>query len=327
MSTIQHREDATLPFLGNGETDDLTGRPIRDGLSDCRKKLRWLIGNPPQNLALPMVITPSMAQVMMERNKDDEWQNRPSSESGLRRYARSMLKGWKYTGETIIFSKSGRLLNGQHRLLACIQASVAFPCLVAFAVEDDAFKFMDSGLARTAGHIFAIEGILNYNFAAAVARIVYSYQSTTSWNGKTERYLESDELLEFYYRHTGIQDSHKYGRMLNSPDKANKAKSLMPQRWGGALHYICSRKSKSDADNFFAKIATGVGITSNRDVTYKIRNKLLANAGENPGNKEADVYIAAYTVKAWNAWRRGEKREYLRWRGNQAPNEPFPRAV
>lgn len=321
MSTLQHREPSTFPSAGNGELDLLESKAVAaspTGLSDCRKKLRWLIGNPPENMALPMSIGPAMAQAMMERNKNDEWQNRPQSDKGLKRYIEAMRRGWQYTGETIVFSGSGRLLNGQHRLVACINAGVRFPCLVAFDVPDDAFKFMDIGIRRTAGHIFSIEGIKNANLVAAIARIVYSYQSSNSWGGRVFSEVENDDLLEFYYKHEGIQRSLKHARLLHD---------LLVKRWAGACHYICAQKNRAEADEFFECIATGLKLDKKTDPRYVARKRLIDNRGKNPGDKQADAYLAAYVMKAWNARRRGEPLNFIKWRTEQNPNEVFPRAI
>lgn len=269
---------------------------------------------------MPMLINPPMAQAMMERNVDDEWKNRPQSKKGLKRYIEAMRKGWQYTGETIIFSLSGRLLNGQHRLVACIEAQRPFPCLVSFGVDPDAFKFMDIGIARTAGHIFAIEGVTNSNLVAAAIRIVYQYMHDRSWAGQ-HSYIENDDLLSFYWDHRDIQRSLKFGRRLQSHEP-----SLLPQRWGAALHYICALKNRGEADAFFESVATGIGITSSSEQTNRIRKKLLANA-KKTSDRDAEVYLAAYLIQAWNAHRLGDKREAFRWRGGQNPNQAFPRAI
>lgn len=289
------------------------------GLSESRKKLRWLLSCPPTNNALRMVITPSMAAAMMEHNADEEWNNRPQSSRGLRRYVAAMQRGWKYTGEPIIFSVTGRLLNGQHRLAACIQANTSFECLIVFCVEDDAFKYMDIGVVRTAGHIFGIADIPNYNIAAAIARILYSYTTKTHWDGRTAE-VENDELLDFYYQHEGIQQSITIGRRMGS-------EGLLPPRWGGFVHYVCAQKHRSQADEFFERVATGVGITKKTDPAHTIRQRLLKNARSGHGDRDADIFLAAYTLQAWNAHRKGEVRAIYRWRGAQNPHENFPRAI
>lgn len=286
-------------------------------ISEHRKKLRWLIMNPPGD-GKRMTVTPEMAAVMMERNADDEWRNRPHSEKGAARYERSMKKGWKYTGETIIFSESGRLLNGQHRLMACIRAGVPFECLFAFGISEDAFKFMDTGIARSAGHIFAIENIPNANQVAAAARLLYGYKRSQAWEGRAPD-VENDDLLSFYELHPRLQDALSPARQLYE-------ERLMPFRWGTFCFYICAEKSRQEAERFFETLATGLGIATKRSPIYMVRKRLLENARVTNG-KLSDAHVGAYLIKAWNAQRSGTPLGVIKWRTEQSPSEPFPRAI
>lgn len=307
-----------LNMLGFGsENKTPVAVTAHKSVSDAKKKLRWQINNPPDDLARRWVITPDMAEAMLERNSDDEWHNRPGSEKGILRYARAMQRGWKLTGEPIIFSKSGRLLNGQHRLMACGRSGVSFETIVVFGIDDDAFKFMDIGVSRSAGHIFAIEDVPNYNIAAAIARLLFGYVASSTWEGRSPE-VENDTLLNFYYQHERIQDSIAVARKLY-------ADRLMPYRWAGFCHYICAAKNRSEANEFFEQVASGVGFTSKNSPAYKLRAKLLSSA-RSSSEKLSESTIGAYTIKAWNAHRRDESLRSFVWRTAQAPNEQFPRA-
>lgn len=302
---------------GNGNIKSNKDGVDRREVSDARKKLRWQINNPPPDLAKHWIVGPDMAEAMLERNSDDEWHNRPGSEKGILRYSRAMQRGWKLTGEPIIFSKSGRLLNGQHRLMASARSGVTFETLVVFGIDDDAFKFMDIGVSRTAGHIFAIEDIPNYNIAAAIARLLFGYMASSAWEGRSAE-VENDTVLSFYYEHPRIQDSIVAARKLYQD-------RLMPYRWAGLCHYVCAAKNRGEADQFFEQVATGIGFSNKNSPAYKLRAKLLASA-RSSSEKLNEVTIGAYTIKAWNAHRSGAAMRSFIWRTAQTTNEPFPRA-
>lgn len=292
--------------------------PSNSKASEHRKKLRWLIDSPPADLAKVLTITPELAEAMMERNKSDEWHNRPYSRRALARFAKAMKSGrWILTGEPIIFSKSGNLLNGQHRLMACIESGVSFKSLVVFAIDDEAFKYMDTGTARTAGHIFAIDNIPNANQAAAAARLLFGYKARNNWDGHAPD-VDNDVLVQFYYQHERLQDALGPARELY-------AERLVPFRWGAFLFYICAEKHREQARDFFSKVANGVGLTSKTSPAYLIRKRLSDNA-RSTSDRLSEAYIGAYFIQAWNAHRRGESRKLFRWRTEQSPNEAFPRA-
>lgn len=290
---------------------------INKSISEDRKKLRWLVGNPPADLCKIMTITPSLAAAMMERNADDEWKNRPHSEKGMLRYSRAMKKGWKLTGEPIIFSKCGRLLNGQNRLMAALHAEATFPCAVMFGIDLENFKYMDIGIARTAGHIFAIEEIPNYNSISAAARLLYAYYSASNWAGGNID-VENDDLLAFYYRHDRIQESYKFSALLHSELR-------LAGRWSIFTHYICAQKNRSLANEYFAQIADGSNL-SKSSPAFTVRKRLLSSALSS-SEKLSGAHCAAFVVKGWNAIRDGRAISVLRWRGEQTPDESFPRAI
>jgi hypothetical protein len=91
------------------------------------------------------------------------------------------------------------------------------------------------------------------------------------------------------------------------------------------LHYICARKNRGQADDFFEKLATGLGFTSKNEPVYRLHKRLVENVTKNERLKP--IVIAAFTVKAWNAMRTNQPLGVFRWRTEQNPQEAFPKAV
>lgn len=264
--------------------------------------------------AMVMTVDPVFAKAALERNVN----NRPASTPTLRKYEGRMQTGWKLTGETIIFSKNGNLLNGQHRLQACISAGATFQVFVVFGVDDDAFAFMDIGKTRGAKDIFAINGVQNAAAMAASSLWLWKYLNTgmmepASWLKPTH-----DQLYEFYLEHEGLQKSCTAGHRFAE----NK---VAPQAIMTALHYLCAQKHKSAADHFFEKVATGIGFKKSSEPAAKLRKRLL---DEKIGGRQLqDLYVGAYTVMVWNAMRQNKPVPLMRWRGDQNPDQTFPRIV
>src|SRR5688572_25165711 len=95
-----------------------------------------------------ITITPNMAEAMLGKN----FKNRNVSKGLVQAYARDMLsEDWRFTGEAIKFDVTGKLIDGQHRLLACVKAGVNFRSLVLRGLEPEAQEVLDSGRVRTAG--------------------------------------------------------------------------------------------------------------------------------------------------------------------------------
>lgn len=93
----------------------------------------------------------------------------------VEKYARDMRDGnWHFTHHTIALSKSGRLLDGQHRLLAIVESGVTITMFVTFNLEDESQDFMDSGTSRTAADVLHMRG-KKYDLAP-LARIAILYE-------------------------------------------------------------------------------------------------------------------------------------------------------
>jgi len=118
-------------------------------------------------------ITPSTAERYLALSQG----NRPLRPVRVRQYAESMRNGqWVLTGEPIIFNGTA-LINGHHRLQACIESKTQFDSVVVRGVDETAYDVIDSGLARTMGDVLGQHEVPNRNLVAATARNYLAYCS------------------------------------------------------------------------------------------------------------------------------------------------------
>jgi len=120
-----------------------------------------------ENISIKIeTITPQMAQNYLASNGP----NRLISGEVIEQYAQDMANDrWSITGDAIRFNGNGTLLDGQHRLRACIKSDVPFQTLVVRGVETVSQEMMDIGFKRTLGHVLAIRGVHNATTCAAIA--------------------------------------------------------------------------------------------------------------------------------------------------------------
>jgi hypothetical protein len=129
-------------------------------------------------------IAPARAAKMLENNAG----NRKPKISAISRYARYMTLGyWMLTGQPIIIADTGRLLDGQNRLMACIKAGVSFETLVVRGISEDAYKAMDQGYGRTKQDIT--------RWSVSLAEIVGAYRIYIT--GTIQKPC-ADELIDTY---------------------------------------------------------------------------------------------------------------------------------
>lgn len=95
-------------------------------------------------------ITPDLARKYLETNTD----NRAIRPSHVKALAKAMKDGeWKLLHQPIAFDEKGILLDGQHRLLAVLQAGVTIETLVAWEAARDSFDCIDIGAKRSLADI------------------------------------------------------------------------------------------------------------------------------------------------------------------------------
>ena len=150
-------------------------------------------------------ITPRIAAELLTQNSI----NRPMSVSHVRRLAESMKRGeWDLNGTTIKVSTSGRLLDGQHRLTACVDAGVPFDSLVVYGLEDEAFATIDQGAkSRKISDVLSIEAGANMkNVTAALFALhqMREYQQITGSSATASAGFSAAVAREMLHRHPGI---------------------------------------------------------------------------------------------------------------------------
>ncbi len=93
-----------------------------------------------------ILVTPEIAAEMLSNNAN----NRPLRKGHVKRLADAILQGeWKVSPQPISIGGSGRLLDGQHRLTAIVEAGQAIQLMVCYGVEDSVFDVLDIGAKRS----------------------------------------------------------------------------------------------------------------------------------------------------------------------------------
>lgn len=116
------------------------------------------------------VITPAVAAEYLKMNQF----NRKPNKGQVAYYAKMMSDGqWELNGEAIKFAINGHLIDGQHRLMACVESNVPFETAVAREVEEKAFDTFDQGWLRKKSQIFSIKNIPNsVSIASAITKFL-----------------------------------------------------------------------------------------------------------------------------------------------------------
>jgi hypothetical protein len=93
-----------------------------------------------------MLVTPAIAQSFLQKNTD----NRSKRGWWSTSLASAIKRGeWITSHQGVAFDCTGKLIDGQHRLQAIVEANTAVNMLVVTDVPNDAYKIIDCGIKRT----------------------------------------------------------------------------------------------------------------------------------------------------------------------------------
>jgi hypothetical protein len=255
-------------------------------------------------------VGPVMAKKLLKRNSN----NRPIRRRFVNTLCRAMKSDqWVLNGESIIVSKRGRLLDGQHRLMAVIDADKAVPMLVVEVGgdEDRVFKTIDTGNKRQFGDYLALKGVRYFNTVASALLMLRRYQLGVFL--QRQSYSHTD-LYKLYLEEIGITHSVEWVR---------GAKQFELRVMGQAsllafLHYLFGQLCSKKRDLFFDQLTLH---KPPQDTVSTLRRKLLLDTNSN--NRLSRVERAALVIKAWNAFVSDRPIHSLRW----GRTEAFPVAT
>lgn len=268
----------------------------------------------PDPLCFWHTVSPELAAELLARNDD----NRVPSESAIMRYMGAMVRDeWAKNGQTVVVAEDGQLNDGQQRLEACVRSGRSFRSLMVFGVERDSRHTLDQGKRRSIRDILHMKGEKNvYQLTGALTALLgYNLKD---FNILDHGQATAQQVLALLRANPTISQSFHHGYRMKKRFKGSDG------LWAG-IHYILAQRNPEKAEVFFETIEFGVGIEHLTDPRAKLAGRLQDHiAGV---NKLTRGEILALTVKAWNAWLRGERIPNLRWRRRGPQVEDFPEAI
>jgi hypothetical protein len=219
------------------------------------------------------------------------------------------------TGETIKWGADDRLLDGQNRLHAVLQAGQPIQSWVMWGVSPTAQDVMDSGAARTAADALAMAGLKNATTIVAAARIAMAIESGRN-PSFYKKLFSNGEVQEWVLDHLDMSDAIS---VLGRDAK------LIPLP--SAVRLYCAwRLMQLDRDtavDFFEQLGSGIGLTVGSPI-LALRRRL---SGEGYGAMRRITAVEQITAvfRAWNAFREG--RSLARVLGNDKFGKGIPTPV
>jgi hypothetical protein len=263
-------------------------------------------------------ITPADATTLLSRTAP----NRKPIRRRVAALADAMRAGqWQSDGAPVRIGQDGRLLDGQHRLMAVIEADTPAEFVVISGIDPQAQLVMDTGKPRSLEDHMHIQGVPNARNAAAAARFLWDYENgVITWRGDVIKRPAPTipQLWQLYSaRPDQIQEGAAQGAAVHRCVRMSKA--VISGMW-----VVLSAVDFDDASEFYDRLAQrlqdGAIIDSIQVFTRRMNNQDRPSFG---GALSARVQTA-FLIKTWNAYRRGEPLSRLIFKPGGASAEKFP---
>ena len=203
-------------------------------------------------------ITPKIADAYLDQNTH----NRNLRLGHVDEISRDMSSGsFMLNGDAIRFSDTGVLLDGQHRLAACVKSGITFETVVIRGLPDETQRTMDSGSKRTAGDTLNLYGVHHANNVSAAIKTIYGIRS-----GNLQRELVTkEEVFRFYEKNNDISYWASYAHK-----SFPKMSSLLT-----ATSFIMSKKYGDDMSRSFVDVFKSGIPSMERCAAHAVRERLI----------------------------------------------------
>ena len=240
-----------------------------------------------------VAISPNMARELLATSEG----NRSIKSAKVASYARDIKAGkWVLNGETIIISSKGVLLDGHHRLKACLVADTSFQAIICRGVDDKtSINTIDMGSSRNVQDVLHFNGYKDTKQIAAIVGVLMSLEAGRPHSANAS----SQEYLAYLNRYPFIPEA---------AHNIQKFRLHGVQTPCGAIDVIGHYSDlREEADDFIEIMKKGYNSRPGNPA-HILREKIISDL-----MKDRDARMNKNTVHrlAFAAWNKHVKGEYV----------------
>lgn len=245
-----------------------------------------------------MMITPQMADLWLTHCNPAS--NRVVSDTVYERYAKEMIKGeWRTTHQGIAFDREGKLLDGQHRLMAIKLSGISIKMLIIPGCDPDTFDVLDSGHRRQAAQLLKIPHRVIVAAAGRIIGNMYNmWDPVTLFDGFYDTRASTSDILRAVAAWPELQ------KMAPLAAAAYRAAGINQPTHLVVLAQAARTEYADRIDEWTNGLISGANMDS-KDPRLVLRNRFFRDRvilGTSAGRRNSYNLI----TKAWNSWVQGK---------------------
>lgn len=216
---------------------------------------------------------------------------------------------WDVNGEAIKVTDAGSVIDGRHRLDACMLSGRPMTTLVIYGVDES--MIMDAGRPRRFENYLRHMGIKYSVVIATMMRLVLGTSGSGRFSPGIVTGWRSPARMMRHYKQIDKEIMSAADYVMNHGGGSGSARNgLIP---ASILAYGCLMARRVDrkmADEFINKCITGAEITEASPI-YQLRKRMIANAKSE--TKLRPVAVVCLMIQAWGLWFDGTPCHELRF--------------
>ncbi len=306
LASSKRLVNTATAILSSNQVEDIFKSKARyySGLRSVQTTLKHIV----------LYITPQLARDMLRYSQrgaiNTKNKNRKLSRAKVKKYAEDMKSGqWCLTGEPIIISDDGEILNGHHRLEASHEANVGFIAPVTYGVTDAlSFAHIDVGNMRSRSQVLEMAGVkVNANVLSRVAMLSKAFENTSNpyaFRGTQGTSFQPAEILAYVEKNEELALSVDF---VAKVVKRHKLESQASEAVYAFAHCLIKQKLNDMPQNqslelspetYLTRIISSLGLESEDDIEYQVRNYLQSLIHESSSYSLLCKLSAIF--KGWN---------------------------
>jgi len=259
-------------------------------------------------------ITPKIAAELIAQT-DPTVQRK--SKSAQINYLKDQILGnkWQLNGDAIRQDVKGNIIDGLHRLKACVAADMAISTIFIKGLPTDAIKTIDqAGAKRTLGDYIAIQYAESkyHNSVAACIQAIFLYEkkqfsilgikSTVSGSNKRLK-IDSVYMDNFLSKNPDFFKFIAHSLAI----RAQGDRIVIPKTFT-SFHWLTSQINQAKADDFMYKLSTGAGIDPTHPI-FALRKRIIISKTDKKHGSQAKLNgtsMLAILHTTWNLYITGQ---------------------
>lgn len=244
-------------------------------------------------------------------------QNRVVKKKNLSKLVDNINRGlWdSENGQTIKIDKTGKLIDGQHRLQAIIDSKKTVDVYVAFNCSSKAMNNVDTGANRTLGDVLKMNGIKYFTIIGSVIQSESVFRL-----GQPQRHLSKHTEISSYQHILNIaQENKEYLEFVcQKAVGISKKYPIFPMGFYAKMYNVMFKIDKTVCNTFFEELTSP---TTNL-VPLQVLKKVMLEDAAKSLRKLTTSEKEALFIKTWNNYVDGIDNKILKWSPSQ---ESFPK--